>query len=87
MVAGLVLVAMLLLAGTLPRTGRYGAAALVLTSVLWLFVNKHGMEGAILVTVSTDHGLTAGDLVGFTGIALGAWELWKSRAGTPPRRD
>ena len=87
MLAGLVLVAMLLLAGTLPRTGRYGAAALVLTSVLWLIVNKDRMEGAILWTVSAHHGLTAGDLVGIAGIALGAWTLWKSRQGPPLRRD
>ena len=87
MVAGFVLLAMILLAGTLPRTGRYGAAALVLTSVLWLVANKHGMEGAVLWAVTNDHGLTTADLAGFAGIALGVWELWKSRAGSPPSRD
>jgi hypothetical protein len=80
MLAGLVLVAMLLLAAFLHRLGAWGAVAMVLLSLLWLRVNKDRLEGEILLTFSAHRGLTAGDLVGLAGIGLGGWR-WRRPAG------
>ena len=68
----LLLAAMLLLAGTLSRTGRAGAAALAAASLLWLMVNQR-FEGEILLAVTPTNGLTAGDLVGLVGILIAIW--------------
>ncbi len=73
-VAGVVLALLVLSAGTSDRTGRLGALALLALSVLWLRVNG-GMEGAILVSFTEDHGLTAADLAGFAGGAIALWRL------------
>jgi len=78
MVAALVLVAMLVLAAVSDRTGRAGAVALALVSVLWFAVNTP-MEGEVLVKVTINHGLTAGDLVGFAGLAIAAWRFVTAR--------
>ncbi len=74
MVPALVLVAMFVLAALSDRTGRAGAAALAAVSVLWLLVNTP-MEGAILLSVTTNHGLTAGDLVGLAGLGIAGWRF------------
>lgn len=63
---------MVLLAGTLSRTGRWGAATLAVASLIWLAVNKN-FEGEVLLTVTPTNGLTAGDLVGLVGILVAIW--------------
>lgn len=72
------LLVMLLSAGTADRTGRVGAAVLAVSSLVWFFVNRP-MEGSVLVTLSTDHGVTAADLVGLSGLALAGWrfQVWR----------
>lgn len=80
----LVLVAMLLLAGTLSRTGRFGAILLAVVSAVWLLVNQR-FEGNILWVASSTHALTAGDLVGLAGILLAIWH-WYDSANKPPQR-
>ena len=72
----LLLVAMVVIAGTGDRTGRPGAVLLAAVSVLWLLDN-HGFEGKILWTVSPTHGLTAGDLVGFAGGLVAVWRWFE----------
>jgi len=81
MVPALVLVAMIVVAATGRRTGRAGAVALALLSLLWLLTNSP-MEGPVLVSFTADHGFTAGDLAGVAGLAVAVWRFRKS----PPRR-
>ncbi|QNN54047.1 hypothetical protein [Nocardioides mesophilus] len=75
MPAALLLLALVLAAGTLGRTGRQGAVALALLSVLWLLANSP-MEGPTLVHVTGSHGLTGADLTGLAGLALALWQ-WR----------
>jgi len=72
MLPQLVLVAMVLVAGTLDRTGRIGAVALLAISVEWLRVNQP-FEGRVLLVLLPTHGLTAADLVGLAAIGLAIW--------------
>jgi hypothetical protein len=69
--AAVVLVALVLVAGLTPRAGLRGALLLTLVAVAWLGVN-HPMEGPTLLVVTHNHGLTGGDLAGFAGIGLAA---------------
>ncbi len=78
MLAALVLVVLVLLAGTSDRTGRPGALLLAATSAGWLLVNGP-VEGVVLLTVTPAHGLTGADLAGLAGLALAAWRLRPSR--------
>jgi len=79
----LLLVAMVLVAGTSDRTGRPGAVLLAALSGLWLLDN-HGFEGKILWIVTPTHGLTAGDLVGFAGLVVATWRWFApARRRTP----
>jgi len=71
MAEGLALVALVAAAAAAGWWGRPGAVALAAASLLWLLVNKP-MEGEILVVVDDEHGLTAGDLAGLTGLVLAA---------------
>jgi hypothetical protein len=73
-IAGLVLAALVLLAGTLDRTGPVGAGVLAVASVVWLIVNGP-VEGRTLITVTRGHGLTTADLAGLAGLGLAAWRL------------
>jgi hypothetical protein len=66
---GLLLAVLVLVAGFGQR--HVGTAALIVLSVVWLWVNR-AMEGHILLPVTPDHGLTAADLAGFAGLALAA---------------
>jgi hypothetical protein len=72
MLAALVLVALVLIAGLGEPFGRPGVLALAALSVLWLIVNDP-MEGPVLVSVSAVHGLTGADLSGFVGLGLAAY--------------
>ena len=80
MLAAVVLVLLVAVAGLAPRRGVRWAIALAAVSVLWLAVNRP-MEGPVLWRVSDSHGLTGGDLAGVAGLALAAW-----RALAPRRR-
>ena len=75
MIAGLVLVALVLISRYTARRGPRAGYLLVLVSVLWLFADK-SMEGSRLLRVTQDHGLTAADLAGLVGIALGLHQAW-----------
>jgi hypothetical protein len=77
-IPGLVLAALVVVAGLGPD-GRLGGLLLAATAVLWILVNKP-MEGATLVAVAEDHGLTAGDLAGLVGVLLGGWRAFRPRA-------
>jgi len=77
-IAALVLVAMLVLAALSDRTGRAGAVALALASVLWFLVNT-SMEGPVLIRFTAEHGLTAADLAGFAGLGIAAWRFSAGR--------
>ena len=69
MLAAVVLVLLVVLAGFSSDTGLVGAALLALVSVAWLLVNKP-MEGVVLVAVSEGKGLTGGDLAGIAGLMV-----------------
>ncbi len=70
----LLLVAMVILAGTIHLTGRIGAVLLAGTGVWWLLDNQD-FEGKILWVVAPTHGLTAGDLVGLVAIVIAIWRF------------
>lgn len=74
--ASLVLVLLVLSAGLAHRLGRTGALLLAVFSVLWVLVNG-SMEGPILLTVTSQHGLTGADLAGVAGVALAAYLWWR----------
>jgi hypothetical protein len=74
MVAVVVLAGLVLAAGVSGRSGAVGVVVLAAVSVLWLLVNGP-MEGPVLLTVTTDHGVTGADLAGLTGLALAAFRL------------
>jgi hypothetical protein len=82
MVAVVVLAGLVLAAGVSGRSGGAGAAVLAAVSVLWLLVNGP-MEGPVLLTVTTDRGLTGADLAGFTGLALAAFQWTALRRSRP----
>jgi hypothetical protein len=65
---------MVLLAGLSDRTGKPGAVALAVASLLWLLTNSP-MEGPVLVSFTSDHGITAGDLAGVVGLAVAVWRF------------
>lgn len=66
------LAALLVAAAFAARLGLAGAAVLVALSLLWLRANT-SMEGDVLLPVTATHGITEGDLVGVTGLALAAY--------------
>jgi hypothetical protein len=81
--AGLVLVAIVVLAAVSARTGLPGVVALAAVSVLWLLVNGSA-EGAVLWTLSRSHGLTETDLAGLAGLGVAvcrARQLTRRRRG------
>lgn len=65
----LLLFALVMVAGTLHRTGLVGVFALSALSVLWLLGNK-GVEHETLLTVSPGHGITPLDAAGIAGLLL-----------------
>lgn len=74
MIGGLTLVALIVAAATSDRTGRLGATLVGLLSLVWFLVNGE-MEGPVLWTFSSDHGLTAGDLAGVAGLGVAGWRF------------
>jgi hypothetical protein len=74
MLSGLALVALVLAAAAAPVHGRPGAVVLASASLLWLGLNS-SMEGPVLLSVTSSHGLVAADLGGLVGLglALGCW--------------
>jgi hypothetical protein len=82
--AALVLTGLVLAAGTSRMFGTRGAVTLAVLSVLWLLVNAP-MEGPVLLTVASGHGLTGGDLAGLTGLVLAAVQA-RSLVRRPDRR-
>jgi hypothetical protein len=82
--AALVLIGLVLAAGTSRTFGMRGAVALAVVSVLWLLVNGP-MEGPTLLTFAPGHGLTGGDLAGLAGLALAAVQA-RSFVRRPDRR-
>jgi hypothetical protein len=54
-----------------PRAGLW----LVAVSVLWLACNKP-VEGAIVMSLSENHGVTGADLAGLAGVTLGLRQAW-----------
>ena len=82
MLAGVVLLGLVVSAALMPRCGRCGAVVLALLSVMWLAVD-HSMEGRVLLSVTPSHGVVAADLAGLAGLALAAWELYRSRSTSP----
>jgi hypothetical protein len=74
-IAGLVLVALVVTARfTRLRSARAGYL-LIVVSLAWLVADK-SMEGPTLISLDADHGLTAADLAGVVGLALGAHQAW-----------
>jgi hypothetical protein len=58
------------------RWGRPGAVVLAGFSLMWLLVDQP-LEGAVLFSVTSSHGLTDGDLGGMAGLLLAGW-CWLS---------
>lgn len=81
MVSGIVLAALVVVAGTGDRTGRGGALALVALGVTWYFVSK-GLEGWVLFRVTRTHGFVSSDLVSVVALALAAWR-WRTDSARP----
>ena len=78
MLAGLVLAGLVVLAAVAPSTGRTGAVALGLVSVLWLTVDEP-VEGVVVLALTPAHGLTSADLAGLAGLVVAGWLLVRSR--------
>jgi hypothetical protein len=60
------------------RTRTLAAAVLVAAAVVWPLVNS-GMEGAVLVAFTPDHGLTLADLLSPAAVALAVLLLLTGR--------
>jgi hypothetical protein len=76
MLAAVVLMGLVLVAGVSGRFGLRGALALAATSVLWLLINTP-MEGVVLLKVTGQHGLTGADLAGLAGLGLAAFRAYR----------
>lgn len=74
LVAGLTLAALVLAAALTDRRRLSGAVLLGGLGVLWLLVNQR-MEGAVLLRVTLDHGLTTADFAGVAAIGVALWRL------------
>ena len=83
MLLAVVLLGLVLLAGTLSRTGRAGAWALVGVSLLWLAVNGPA-EGPVLVTVTASRGLTVADMASLGGLVSACLALRADRPAARP---
>jgi hypothetical protein len=88
-IAGLVLVAFVLTARFTHGRGPRAGYVLIVASIVWLVADK-SMEGPTILRVDADHGLTAADLAGVVGLALGIYQAWpgvvdRMFSGTPRR--
>ena len=85
MLAGIVLFALVMAAGTLGRTGWLGPLVLAALSVAWFEVNK-SMEGEVLWIVTPGRGLTSADFAGLAGLVLAAGRVIALVRRSPRRR-
>lgn len=53
------------------------ASALAVLSIVWILANGP-MEGHVLWTLDSEHGLTSADLITIPMLALAGWRLWRS---------
>lgn len=58
---------------------RVAAWLLVVCSALWLPLNNGHLEGPVLIAVTARHGLTAADLIGYSGWVVAAWTLRRAQ--------
>lgn len=75
---GLLLALLVVAAAVGPRFGRVGGLGIGLLSVLWLLYNAQ-LEGGVLIVFEPGRGLTAADLAGLAGLAVGGWVLVRGR--------
>lgn len=61
--------------GSRPRLGPGWAWLLLVASALWLPVNNGVVEGPVLISIGTAHGLTTSDLFGVAGACVAAAAL------------
>jgi hypothetical protein len=52
------------------RPSRAAAFALALLAAIWLSANNGHLEGWVLIVVDPKHGLTAADLISYSGFAV-----------------
>jgi hypothetical protein len=76
----LALMAAMVLSAVVGRRQRVGAVLLALLSFVWLTIDR-SFEGAVIVEVSSRHGLVVSDLVGLAGLSGAAWLWWRGRRG------
>ena len=89
MIARLVLAALVLAAAaSVLRPGCPVAVLTAALSAVWLPVNNGVLEGATLLTLSEDHGVTVADLasVAGAGLAVVAVLRWRDGVAGPGRR-
>ena len=72
MLAALTLAALVLAAGISGSSGRRGAVALGVLSVLWVLVNEP-MEGPVLIELTATHGVRSADLAALVGLVLAGY--------------
>jgi hypothetical protein len=58
------------------RRSRVAGWFTIAVSLIWFPLNNQVLEGAVLVTVSSRHGLTVSDLLGLAGFAAGVLTVW-----------
>lgn len=80
------LFALVIVAGTLHRTGLLGVFALSALSALWLLGNK-GVEHQTLLTLSSGHGITTLDAAGIAGLLLVLAQIVRSVLARDGRDD
>jgi hypothetical protein len=72
---------LLALGGCLVFRSRVWAWLLLITSTAWLPANNKVLEGHVLFSVNSRHGLTESDLLGLVGIGLAAAVLTYRHGG------
>ena len=69
----------------LSRPHLLSSAAALVASGLWLLMNGP-IEGRVLYSVTTNHGLTESDLLSGVGVCIAAWGFWATRNRRRRRR-
>ena len=85
MLAALVLVGLVLAAGLSGRLGNGGGAGPGRDVAALAGWSNGPMEGPTLVVLTRSHGITGGDLAGFVGLGLAAFQGVRARQGRPER--
>lgn len=77
---GLVLLNLLFVCGawTLARPSRPAAWVLIGVSILWVLFNGP-IEGHVILSFTSENGLTESDLLSVAGICIAVWALRKRR--------